>query len=361
MQNKINLAIGKLISEKINGLLVTNPVNIFYLTGFKGVSPQEREAMLVIRKPKSVLITARLYGQEAKKLKSANLDVKIAAERNEYEDFIQEAFKNLKTLGFESTNLTHFEFKKYQKLAIGAKFKPTKKLIENLREIKTKEEIVNITKAQLITQKAFEQILKTIKVGQTESEIAEKLRSIIISSGAQGLAFDTIIASGPNSALPHHQTKNRRLAMGDTLLFDFGAKYNNYCADFSRTVFIGRANSVQQNTYEHVASAQQLAIKQIKTGQPARNIFNTSRNYFKKLGLEDNFIHSLGHGIGLEVHEKPSLSKKSKDKLKNGMVFSVEPGLYFNWGGVRIEDLVYIENNSVKLIGRAAGFTEIVQ
>jgi len=360
MQNKINSAIGKLISEKLDGLLVTNPINIFYLTGFKGISPTEREAILVVKKTKSVLITARLYSREAQKLKSPNLDVKIASERDEYEGFTKDALKGLKNLGFESNNLTYAEHNKFKKYTNG-KFTPIKKLIEDLRQIKSPEEIENIKKAQLITQKAFKQILKTIKVGQTEVEIAEKLRLIITSLGAQGLAFDSIIASGPNSALPHYATGYRKIKKGDTLLFDFGAKFNNYCADFSRTVFIGRANSVQQNTYSHVANAQQLAIKKIKAGQNAKDIFNISHNYFKKLGLDNNFIHSLGHGIGCQVHEKPSLSKKSKDKLENGMVFSVEPGLYFNWGGVRIEDLVYIENGKVKLIGQAAEFTEIVQ
>jgi len=346
-------------SNKVDSLLITNPTNIFYLTGFKGVSPTEREALLILRKPKNILVTAKLYQAEAKKIASPNLEVKIAAERNEYETFIRESFKGVKRLGFESHDLKYLEFQKFKKYAKASKFIPTKNIIENLRITKSQAEIQHITKAQLITQTAFEQIIKIIKVDQTEQEISNKLIQIMKSYEAQGPSFNPIVASGPHSALPHHVTGNRKIKKGDSLLLDFGAKYKNYCADFSRTIFIGPPNTTQQKIYDLVFKSQQTAIKKLTAGVGAKSIHNQALNVFKQEKLENRFIHSLGHGIGLEVHEKPSLSAKSKDKLTPGMVFSIEPGLYFPWGGVRIEDLAVMGTKDAKIIGKSSSFVEI--
>ncbi len=364
-----------LMDKQFDALIVTSPINIFYLTGFSGLSPTEREAILVVKKNKSTLITARLYQQEAQKLASSTLEIKIANERNEYESFIKEslqiglpaeAFLTSKALasdvvkvGFEASNLTFAEYKNYKKYALPNKFAPTKDLIENLRMNKSKEELQNIQKAQIISQNAFEILIKTIKIGQTEIEISDKLTIIIKSLGANSLAFESIIASGPNSALPHHKIGNRKIKKGEVLLLDFGAKYQDYCADLSRTVFIGRAKDNQRKIYDLVLLAQQKAIAKIKNKIKAKSIHLAVENIFEKENLKDHFIHSLGHGIGLEVHEKPSLSKKSKDILKNNMIFSVEPGLYFPWGGVRIEDLVIIKNGIPQIIGKNSSFIEL--
>ncbi len=346
-------------TRHLDSLLVTNPTNIFYLTGFRGVSPTEREALLVVKKPKNILITAKLYQAEAKKVASNNLTVKIAAERNEYEDFIKESLNGIKRLGFEQDDLKFSEYKKFKKYHKDAKFIPTNNLIEDLRSIKSNDEIQYITRAQLITQKVFNEIIKTIKIGQTEAEIAQRLKSITHHFTHQSLAFEPIVASGPNSARPHYTTGKRKIKNGDILLFDFGATYKNYCADFSRTVFIGKANSQQQKIHELVFNSQQAAIKTIKGETLAKKVFESSHKVFRKARLDRYFIHSLGHGIGLEVHEKPSLSRKSKDTLKPGMVFSVEPGLYFPWGGVRIEDLVLVLQHKGSIIGKSAIFIEV--
>ena len=363
------------LKEKgLDALIVTNPFNILYLTGFKGVSPLEREAIAIVTRKQITLITARLYQAEAQHAKTTfkgdSLDVRIAAERGEINKFIKSVIfstpdveqvdtKGL-TVGFEAHHLTFSEFRAFRKLLKGSKLTPTRHLIEDLRIIKDDREIKYIEQAQIISQKAFEQIIKTIKVGQTEAEIAERLEKIIKSLGAQGLAFETIVASGKNSAKPHHVTSNKQLTINDILLFDFGAKYKNYCADLSRTIFVGRAKDEQKNIYDHVAQAQVGAILKIKAGIRASVPYNLTVAYFKKHAHHDKFIHSLGHGIGLEVHEKPSLSKKSKDKLAKNMVFSIEPGLYFPaWGGVRIEDLVTIKNGKTKLLGQYARFIEI--
>jgi len=361
--NKLTLA------SNLDALIVTNSYNILYLSGFKGISDTEREAVLVAKGSKSsksvkgfkgnttrsnlVLITARLYQTEANKLKSAKLDVKIASERDQTQKFLFEALKNSQKIGFEKDNLTVGEYEKYKNLLPGKDFIACENIIENLRQIKTKEEIAKIEKAQIISQKALESLLPTISVGQTELEIAKKLESIMRSLGSQGLAFGTIIASGPNSGIPHHTTSDRRLTINDTLLFDFGAKYQNYCADLSRTVFVGKPTDRQANIYNHVAHAQKAAIAKIGHGTKSHEPFHTVNDIFKENSLEQYFLHGLGHGIGLEVHELPYLRSKANDtQLTNGMVFSVEPGLYFPWGGVRIEDLVVVENGKANVLGK---------
>lgn len=355
----------------LDALIVTNPVNIFYLTSFKGVSPEEREALAVISPQKTTLVTARLYQAEAKKsqknLQKLPYEVKIANERAQIDEFIKEAItsknaaskKTLK-IGFEEHNLTFWEFRQFKKLLKGVKLVPVKHLIEDTRTLKTDDEIAKIEKAQIISQLAFVKLIKTIKPGQTEAEIAQTLVKILKSLGSQSLAFDPIVASGKNSAKPHHVTGNRKLAKNDILLLDFGAKYQNYCADLTRTIFIGKVPDTQREIYRHVKTSQEKALKKIKSGIAAKNVHKSALSHFKKNNLNQFFIHSLGHGIGLQVHEKPSLSEKSKDKLKEGMVFSIEPGLYFqNWGGVRIEDLVVVSDTNVKLLGKPSQFIQI--
>lgn len=350
----------KILKEKnLDAVIITNPVNIFYLTHFRGVLPTEREAILIISSNTATLVTARLYQAEALRFASRDLKIKIAGE-HKINQLIKDQLKDAKTVGFEEHDLKFSEFKEFKKLLKGKKLIPIKHLIEDLRITKDAEEIKNIERAQIISQKAFDQIIKTIKVGQTEAEIAERLAKIIKDLGGQGLSFESIIASGKNSAKPHHVTGERQLATNDILLFDFGTKYNNYCADLSRTIFVGRAPDAKKNIYHHIQTSQNMAIAKIGAGLAAKRAHNYANNHFKKHSLNQFFLHSLGHGVGLEVHERPSLSQKSKDTLEEGMVFSVEPGLYFPaWGGIRIEDLVVIQGGKAKMLGKKAEFIEI--
>lgn len=354
MIDKIN-DFAKILKEKgLDGFIATNPVNIFYLTGFRGFSPAEREVILVFS-PKPVLITSKLYQQEANRLKSKSLKVAIADERNRIHVLVKKLLAKSKKVGFEENDLKYSEYRKFKKDLTHAKLAPFKNLVEDLRSIKSNEEIHIIERAQVISQEAFGQLIKILKPGQTEQEIAEKLSKIIKTLGGQGLAFESIIASGLNSSKPHHVTSNRRLRKNDILLLDFGAKYKDYCADLTRTIFLGKSKDEQVNIWHHVFKAQQQAINKIEQGLKSAAAFDAANNHFKKLKLKKYFLHSLGHGIGLEVHEKPSLSLKSKDILKENMVFSVEPGLYFpKWGGIRIEDLVVIKNSKAKILGKTS-------
>ena len=360
MTNRLTEFRSLLKQNSLDGFIVTSPVNIFYLTGFKGLSPTEREAILVFN-PKTHLITARLYQSEANKLRSKDLDIKIATERNEIFKFFEDLLAKSRRVGFEEGNLTFLEHKNIKRLT-SAKLVPFRDLVETQRMVKTEDEIKKIEHAQIISQKAYDQILPTLKVGQTEEEIADKLAKIIKSLGGEGLAFESIIASGPNSGLPHYFTGKRKIKANEVLLFDFGCKYQDYCADLSRTVFIGKTKDQHKNVFQHVLNAQKTAIDKINHGINAHAAHELANNIFRRNSLHDYFLHGLGHGIGLEVHEKPSLRpapnlpSKIKppevEELLENMVFSVEPGLYFPWGGVRIEDLVTIKNGKARVLGK---------
>lgn len=344
----------QIVKQKgLDGFVVTNATNIFYLSGFGGLLSQDRESYLVFS-PKATLTTARLYQAEAKELLSKNLNIAIAPEREEMLKLVAKHLSNKKRIGFEQNDLLFGEYLQLKKSTKG-KLLPFENLIENLRIIKTADEIKKIEKAQIISQKAFDALLKTLKVGQSEAEIAHNLASIIRSLGGEGLAFESIIASGPNSGRPHHKTSNRRLSTSDILLMDFGAKFQNYHADLSRTIFVGKASDEHKNIYQLVLSAQQKAIKKINYGTIASDAYHASNNHFKKHKLDKYFLHDLGHGVGLAIHEEPylrNLPTTNYQLLTDNMVFSVEPGLYFPWGGIRIEDLVTIKNGHAKVLGK---------
>ncbi len=340
------------LPKGLSAFIITNPVNIFYLTGFKGLSPAERESILVLT-PQKHLIVPRLYQAEAKLLGSPNLKIHIASERDQMFNIIKKLLSGKKKVGFEQDNLKFSEYDELKKLLTRSLLIPVQNLVENLRIKKTDEEITNIEHAQVISQNAFRKLLPILKVGQTEAEIAEKLAKIIKDLGADGLAFETIVATGQNAALPHYLTGKEKVKKGEVLLFDFGAKVNNYMADLSRTIFIGTPKDEQANIYHLVKKAQNRAINTIRHNTKPSIAYHSAHDVFKAKNLHDNFIHGLGHGIGLEVHEAPYLRATINDELQEGMVFSVEPGLYFpSWGGVRIEDLVTIKNGKAKVLGK---------
>ena len=350
----------QVLKEKnLDGFIVSNPVNIFYLCGFRGISLTEREAILIFS-PKATLITAKLYQAEALKLQSKGLKIKIADERNKIFDIAKKLLKNAEKAGFEEHDLKYSEFREFKKTLGKTKLVPCKNLVEDLRTVKTEDEIRKIERAQIISQKAFFQIIKTLKIGQAEAEIAEKLLKIIKNLGGQGLAFESIVASGKNAAIPHHIGGRKKIKKSEVLLFDFGTKYKDYCADLSRTVAVGKVSDEVKNIYSLVEKPQRQAIEKITNGIKSHKPHEHALNIFRKENLHDYFLHSLGHGIGLEVHEAPHLrplSKRNYSKpheiLEEGMVFSVEPGLYFpQWGGIRIEDLVTIKGGKAKVLGK---------
>lgn len=329
----------KLLEEKVDAILISSVSNIVYLTGFANFSKDEKEAYIFIGKDFGYIITDGRYSEAVKKQVS-HLTLFERGHKNPMEHLFKK--HKIKKLGIEEDNLTVSEHK-----VISKHFKNIKHF-EISRSIKTKEEISKIEKACKLGDLVFEYILKKIKPGVSEKEIAFELEVFVKKNGAD-LSFPSIIAFGKNSSVPHHQTGNTILDKEQIVLLDFGIKFENYCSDMTRTVFFGKPSDKQKRIYETVLKAQQKTISAIKTGErKTAKLHKIADEYFKSCGFSA-IPHSLGHGIGLEVHEHPSLSPKSKEALKEGMVFSIEPGVYIpEFGGVRIEDLFVLEKQSLR-------------
>lgn len=347
--------VSEILEEKnLDAILVSNWENIIYLSGFATLSPREREAWLVISKRQAILVTDGRYIEIAKKLKSGFKIIELKLGKSFNKDILPKILKQMKVknLGFESKDLKFYEYQNLKKI-LKIKLMPLLDTVEDLRKIKGPEEIKKIKKACQIADKAFEELLKIIKPGMREKEVALKLESLMCEKGADGPAFDFIIASGPNSAIPHHRTSNRKIKKGEILLLDFGAKYQNYLSDTTRCLVLNGVSSKQKNIFNLVMKTQEKVLKKIKSGMTGKEVDRIAREEIKKAGFIP-YSHGLGHGVGLEIHEAPRLSLKSQDTLKEGMVFSVEPGIYIpGWAGIRIEDLVVLTEKGVKILTHA--------
>lgn len=342
----------KLIKEKFDAVLISSVSNIFYLTGYSNFSEIEREAYLLIGSDFQYIITDGRYSEAIKKDVS-HFTLFERNQQNQTEDLFILLQKKIKSLGIEEDNLTVLEHKLVKKY-----FKKTKHFDSSrIRKIKTLQEIKKIEKACQIGDLAFDFILKEIKLGVTEKQIAFKLENFIKEKGGE-FSFPAIVAFGKNSAIPHHQTGQAILEKkdGQFVLLDFGVKFENYCSDMTRTIFFGEPSKKQKDIYETVLQAQKEAVKflnyNIKSNKKliAGQVDKVARDYIISKDFP-SIPHSLGHGIGINVHERPNLSTNSKDELIEGMVFSIEPGIYLqDFGGVRIEDLFVLEKDQLRRI-----------
>ncbi len=338
----------KKILEKVNAIIISSPSNIIYLTKFSGFSETERECFLLITKNKNFLITDRRYSEAVEKI-TKNFTVIDTGVGMFLKKEAKELFKklNLKTLGFEENDLKVIEYRSLKKIT---KLKPID--LSQIKIIKNEDEIKNIKLACEIADQAFNEVIKKIKLGITEKEISNLIESFIKEKNAD-ISFKPIVAFGKNSSVPHHQTGESKLKKNQIILLDFGVKKNNYCSDMSRTIYFGKAPDKFIKIHNTVLLAQKRAISEIRVGVKASKIDNSARNFILDAGFP-NIIHSVGHGIGIDVHETPFISPNSKDTIQEGMVFSVEPGIYIpNYGGVRIEDLVLVRADNVELISHS--------
>lgn len=327
--------------------LISSVPNIIYLTKYSGFSETEREAFILLIGSKKYLISDSRYSEALEK-QTVDFEIINSGAIN----FISNAknfFKEnkIKTLSVEENNLTLAEYKLLKKIA---KIIPSD--FSKKRIIKTGQEIENIKRACKIGDLAFVHILTRLKIGITEQQVSDELITYFKSKQAD-LSFKPIVAFGAHSSVPHHESSNTKLGNDQIVLLDFGVKVNNYCSDISRTVFFGAANEEFKRMHKTVLEAQQNAIKKIKLNTKLSEIDKAAREYILDQKFP-NIIHAVGHGIGIEVHEPPTVSPNSKDLVKDGMVFSVEPGIYIpGFGGVRIEDLVLVRNGKAQLISRA--------
>ncbi len=336
-------------------MFITSPSNLTYFSGFIPLDISEREAYICITPKHAYIFTSALYSAEVKTYVTDYELIEISAQNTFSKQFTQIIHtEKLNHVGFEENNVTYAEFMKLKKDQIP--FYPTD--ISHLRIRKDTEEISHITNACAIGDSAFSSLLEKIHVGITEEEVAFELELFMRKQKAIP-SFPTIVAFGANAAIPHHVTGKTMLQKNEFILLDFGVRYQRYCSDMSRTIFFGKPTKKQIEMYHAVLNSQQQAITyledqwQQKKEIIASEVDKISRSYLLKHGYP-SFPHSLGHGIGIQVHESPSISPYSSQRLQQGMVFSIEPGIYdVGSVGIRIEDLVTLEKNSVSLLTKA--------
>lgn len=327
----------------IDCLLITNKYNIMYLSEFVGTN-----AYILVLKDKSIFITDFRYSEQARK-RCSGFEIVIQT-KSIYEtvfDLVKEL--KVKRLGFEQAQVTYKQFDQYKKCLKNIKLIPVDNAVEKIRRIKDENEILRIHEAMRITDKAFSHILDYIKPGVREIDIALEIEFFMRQNGASALSFDTIVASGLRSSMPHGIASDKLIESGDAVTLDFGCIYKGYCSDMTRTVFVGKADEKLRQIYEIVLNAQKSSLEILKPGLIAREADAAARNLISSNGFGENFGHSLGHSVGLEIHEEPNLSSKSESILDSGNVVAVEPGIYVDGiGGVRIEDLVVINEEGHK-------------
>jgi len=335
---RINELLNEMHSSDCEGYILTRAFNIFYLTGFWG------SGLMLIKDEEQKLLVSSLEYDRA--LKNSEIPVEAYNPAN-YLDYIKTFFETKKICIDESFVSTYLSLSKNISLK-------TSKLIEKLREVKDEYEIEILKNGGRIMDEVFEKSIETIKGGMTEKELYAQIVKNIIELDGDVIPYEDtigteIVAFGENTALPHYSPpSNKKLNEGDPILLDLTLRHKGYVVDFTRTIFYKRVNEYNKEIYKKVKEAQELGIKMLKIGVKAKEIDLAVRDFFGK--DKDRFNHSLGHGIGLEVHEKPAISYRSEDIIKSGQAVTIEPGLYYpNDIGVRIEDSLIVQNIPFKL------------
>jgi Xaa-Pro dipeptidase len=312
----------------------------FYLTGAK--SGIFEGSILHVKPEKITIITSALEEEAAKETGFDVLVYNTVSERNE---ILKNAFKNDVNVGLNYSALTLELYKQLMKIIPDKEFIDVSQSIDEARKIKEESELKNLREAAKIASDSFQDFIKTLKEGMTESELAANIVYAMMKNGASGESFKTIVAFGKNSAMPHYMPGNAKLKKNDFVLMDYGALYNRYCSDTTRTVVFGRADEKQRDMYETVKLAQQESKDALKAGINGKDIDMIARKIIDEK-YPGRFIHSLGHGVGLDVHDHPALSPTLDFMLKANMVITDEPGVYIpGFGGVRIEDDLIIKKN----------------
>ena len=326
MQQFLNSSLQK---YNIDAIYVTDPINIRYLTGFCG----SFGAVLVV-KGEIALITDDRYLEEAKKTCTGIRIVNVTSPERD------KLFESLRIVAYEGNNMTVTRLSKLKTKFTNIKWVEGISFIEQLRREKNAFEITIIQKAVQIGELTLLEVLPQIREGQTEIEIAWKLEHVARNIGAEGVSFPPIVAFEQNSAVPHHDSGKTALQKGDTILIDFGVKFKGYCSDMTRTYFYKEVSPEKEKVYNLVLSAQKLGKKNMIMDKHCSKSYRRVMDFFAEHGLESYFIHSLGHGVGMAVHELPSISAQSKDTFLENDIVTCEPGLYFPGRfGVRIEDI----------------------
>ena len=354
MSARLELLADALRRREIDALLISHLPNIRWLTGFSGTA-----AMVLATTERCWLITDFRYAEQAPREVADRAEVLI--DRASVWARMRRLLRDVTAarMGFESHIVSVRDRERVESLG-AAELVPVAELIEDIRQCKDRGEVDSIRAAAVLAQEALGVVLPTVRVGEREIDVAARLEYELRIRGSEWHPFETIVASGPRSALPHARTGLRQLERGDLLLIDFGARIDGYCSDLTRTVVLGKADDRQRNIHELVERAQRRAREGVRAGMTGAVADALARDLIAERGFGEAFGHSLGHGVGLEVHEAPRLSAGSEQPLPMGAVVTVEPGIYLpGWGGVRLEDDVWLSETGPVLL--SDGRTELIE
>jgi Xaa-Pro aminopeptidase len=359
--DKIRIALRR---KSADALLVTQPQNRRYLSGYTAsdltISESSGVLIVPVRSAPLLLTDSRYLLQAEREVSGCEVMLLKGSMVQGLKTVLERLAIN--KLAFESHYLLHSAAVKL--MALGKKLNtemiPTANMVERLRSIKTQEEIAIIRASVLLNEEVFQAVYRNLKPGRTERDVASEIETTMVKKGAEEPAFPTIVAAGPNAALPHAVPTDRAIKEGETVIIDMGLKLNGYCSDMTRTVILGTPPPRAAEIIRLVRRAQLAATKAIKGGILARDADRAARAVIADGGYGKNFGHGLGHGVGLAPHEAPSLNKRRRNKLQSGMVVTIEPGIYLpGWGGVRLENMAVIEQNGCTVLNKDTTFLTI--
>ena len=354
MQSRLTTFVAKLPEREVDAILISGAENRRYLSGFSGSA-----GYLFITDEWAHLATDFRYTEQAT-AQAAHFNVEQV--RVGWDWLLTQIKESgAKRVGFESQAMTVSTYNSLTKAIeedsglSGIELVPFGDLTDDQRSFKDSDEIVLLQKAIDASDIAMERVCPTISEGMTEREVAWRMEMAMRDAGADSISFDTIVAAGPNGAMAHHMPTDTVIKRGDPIVIDMGAKVGGYCSDITRTVFVGEPDEMFHKIYNIVLDAQLTAIRDVRTGMNGEEADKLARDVIAEAGYGDNFGHSLGHGVGLAVHEIPRVSPRSSDPLDVNSVFTVEPGIYLSgWGGVRIEDIVILGDNGATPLSKAS-------
>ena len=359
MNQRITKLRHNLAEAGLDALLISTFENRLYLSGFTGSA-----GFLFITDSELILATDSRYTEQAS-IQATNFNIKLISAKLDWFAGLVES-SGSKKIGFEADDIS---FNMHQALLSKinqsnsdktkhVEMVSTSNFVSNLRQVKTSDEIQILEKVCSITDEAMDTVTPDIVAGMTEKELSWLLEQAMRNLGGEKMSFDVIVAAGPNGALPHHRPDSSKLKSGDSVVIDMGCIYQNYCSDLTRTIVVDEPDDKFKKIYKTVLDAQIKAEKEARPGMSGADIDDLARSVIRDAGFGEYFGHSLGHGVGLQVHEQPWISANSKNIVKPGMVFTVEPGIYIpGWGGVRIEDVVVMQETGVELLNKAKKMT----
>ena len=343
----------KLSQNGLDAILISAPENRRYLSGFTGSA-----GYLLISQDDAALATDFRYVEQAGQQAPGFRVERIGGGLDWFPKLTSEM--GIGRVGFDSAHMTVDTLSGFNKAIEKANSShkttlvSTKGIVDNLRAVKDETELGLLTKAVELADQALDQVAATIEPGVAEQEVAWELEKAMRERGAEAIAFDIIVGAGPNGALPHHHADDTVIKRGDAVVIDMGATFRGYCSDLTRTILVGEPDETFRRVYDTVLRAQLAAEEKVTAGMTGGETDAIARDIIAEAGYGDSFGHSLGHGVGLAVHEHPRIGPNSEDPLENGMVFTIEPGIYLSgWGGVRIEDVVVLEKGRARVLSNA--------